>query len=130
MEIARHIEKEMRNLPPRPNDKDEIYRMYRRLFYATKDACTKVDKLHFLFFPFPFLFKRMYLHKFDTSNLEKVCFELEHLHEHNRIRRENAVEYRQGLKHEGIRHPKYKYFNDNTIYGYSILIRNKKKGNC
>lgn len=125
--IAHNIEKEIKKLAPRLENKERIYHIYRRIFYATRDACQRVDKLNFLFFPLPYVFKKMYLHRFDKSNIEKTCFELDHLEKHNKMRRENTKEYRLRLNHRDIIHPQYKFFDYNTIYRYSILLKSKER---
>ena len=121
--IAKNIEEEIQKLPLRPKNKEEMYNIYRRYFYAARDTSNKIDKLHFLFLPLPHIFKKMYLYKFDMDIAKRVYFELENLDEYNKKRRENAEEYRKKLQHPDIIHPKYKYYNNGTVYRYSILVK-------
>lgn len=124
---ARNIEEEMQKLPLQPKNKEKMYNIYRRYFYAARDISNKFDKLHFLFLPMPYIFKRMYLYKFDVDTAKKVYFKLETLDKYNKKRRENAEEYFRKLQHPDIIHPKYKYYNDGTVYRYSILVKKDQK---
>ena len=118
--IASRLRKEVQCLPEIPTDLQEMSEDYRTAYYALKVLTETSPRLNDLFLTMPYIFKDMYLFKIDEDIAIRVIKEIDNLDEYILKRKNNALEYQQGLKHPAIIHPNYK--EDGVFWRYSFIV--------
>lgn len=120
------VVKEIRALPAKAKNYEELSRAYPRTYYTFAEFFRKDAACASLYRQFPEMFRDLYIHnELNAGTLEKILKGLKGLRQAVQRRRENAEFYRKVLRHPKIRHPEYKW--NGVCWRYSFMITGDKQ---
>lgn len=96
--LVKKIRAEVKTLPTCPSNIDELYELWRSVYYRLNDWRKVSKEFDKLFFPLPQIFKNMYLFKDDGHKLPQLKDALDQLDSTIEVRRLNMEKYTDGLE--------------------------------